>query len=78
MRKTIKLLAQENPIVDLITRVPVSYLHKYNLPLNSTVCLKPEMLHIYDELAKNFNCDIRPAGSAFNALRACQVFHSAQ
>lgn len=73
MRKVIKLLAQENPIIDLVTRVPISYLNKYNLPVNSTVLPTPEIMHIYEELTNNFKCDLRPAGSAFNALRACQV-----
>jgi len=73
MHRAIKLLAQENPIVDLVTRVPISYLNKYNLPVNSTVSPTPEIMHIYEELTKIFKCDLRPAGSAFNALRACQV-----
>jgi hypothetical protein len=73
MRRVIKLLAQENPIVDLVTRVPTSYLHKYKLPVNSTVSPTPELMHIYEELTNTFQCDLRPAGSAFNVLRACQV-----
>ena len=74
MRRVIKLLAQENPIIDLIARVPVSFLDKYKLPANSTISPGPDMMRIYDDLKNNFECDLRPAGAAYNALRACQVF----
>lgn len=69
----IKLLAQENPIMDLIATVTPSFLHKYDLPSNATVLPTPRLMPIYQDLLQNFECQLRPAGSAFNTLRACQV-----
>jgi len=73
MKHSIKLLAQENPLMDLIANVTKSFLLKYNLPFNATVIATPHLMPIYQDLLQNFNCTLRPAGSAFNTLRACQV-----
>ena len=76
MRRTIKLLAQEHPIIDIIAEVPSSLLKKYNLPSNATVSPTPALASIYKELVANFPYKVMAAGSALNALRACQVFNN--
>jgi hypothetical protein len=73
MQKTIKLLVQEHPIMDVVAKVSQSFLKKYDLPVNATVDFTPRLTPIYEEITKKFKCDYRPAGSAFNTLRACQV-----
>ena len=76
MLRPIKLLAQENPIIDLVVKVQPSFLQKYNLPSNATVSPTPSLMPIYNELLQHPCCEFRPAGSAFNTLRACQVWIS--
>jgi len=73
MRKAIKLLVQEHPIMDVVAKVSQSFLKKYDLPVNATVNLTPRLIPIYEEITKKFKCDYKPAGSAFNTLRVCQV-----
>lgn len=73
MQRAIKLLAQENPMIDVVANVSQSFLKKYDLPPNATVIPTPKLMPIYEDLLKNFQCEFRPAGSAFNTLRACQV-----
>lgn len=73
MKRSIKLLSQGNPIIDIVAQVSTNFLKKYDLPSNATVLPTPSLMPIFDDLINNFDCTFRPAGSAFNTMRACQV-----
>jgi len=74
MKRAFKLLTQEHPLIDIIAQVEPSFLQKYGLPLNATISPTPIHMPIYKDIIKNLKHDFRPAGSALNTLRACQVF----
>jgi len=68
----VKVVAFENPLLDISAEVDDALLQKYDLKSNDTVLAEEKHLPIYEELVMNYKVDYIAGGSTQNTMRVTQ------
>lgn len=61
-----------NPLLDISSEVPTSFLEKYDVKLNNAILAEPKHIPLYEEIEKNYPVQYIAGGAGQNSIRVAQ------